>query len=161
MATIQPVQSVCGGLRVAAAAATQQSFYWKLNTAILSDPGFVPAFAMHWQPIAAQFEHFPGGAAAWWEQCAKPAAVAFCSAPSLLQFVLERPIHIDFLCVHWSWLWMLMIGLQRRAVAAAYVPLTALRQRASPFGWASRFLMVNCLEFSIMLLRAVMVALPG
>jgi exonuclease III len=66
------------GLRVAAAAATQQSFYWKLNTAILSDPGFVPSFAMHWQPIAAQLEHFPGGAAAWWEQCAKPAAVAFC-----------------------------------------------------------------------------------
>jgi hypothetical protein len=43
----------------------------------LTDPAFMPAFMAHLQQVSDRFPDFPGGAAAWWKQVAKPAIAAF------------------------------------------------------------------------------------
>jgi hypothetical protein len=54
------------------------NFYWKFNSSLLSEPAFMPAFTDFWRPIEAAKDNFQGGAAAWWDQAAKPAVQAFC-----------------------------------------------------------------------------------
>ncbi len=54
------------------------SFYWKLNSSILRDPAFSPAFKSYWLPVAASQPTTAALIPDWWEQIAKPAIVAFC-----------------------------------------------------------------------------------
>ena len=53
-------------------------FYWKLNSAILSDVAFLPAFEQFWRPLEAEVR--VGEEAAWWEERAKPEIQRFCMA---------------------------------------------------------------------------------
>jgi exonuclease III len=55
-------------------------FYWKFNSALLSEPTFTPLFADFWAALLPSRDNFHGGPAAWWEQAAKPAVRAFCQA---------------------------------------------------------------------------------
>jgi len=56
------------------------NFYWKLNSSLLADAAFLPAFTEFWRPLAAAAASHPGGEATWWELDAKPAVVNFCSS---------------------------------------------------------------------------------
>jgi exonuclease III len=56
----------------------QAPFYWKFNSALLSDPTFTPLFSDFWTALLPGRDTFAGGPAAWWEQAAKPAIRAFC-----------------------------------------------------------------------------------
>jgi hypothetical protein len=60
------------------------SLYWKLNTAVLADPSFLPAFSAAWGPVLAERPLGPGSSAAWWESTAKPFIIGFCQRFSRL-----------------------------------------------------------------------------
>jgi hypothetical protein len=54
------------------------SLYWKLNTSVLRDPAFLPAFREVWGGAVAEKPPDPAAAAGWWESTAKPIIVSFC-----------------------------------------------------------------------------------
>jgi hypothetical protein len=54
------------------------SFKWKLNSSLLSDAAYRPAFSDFWDYLVTGKKHFPGSVAAWWEEAAKPAIQDFC-----------------------------------------------------------------------------------
>jgi hypothetical protein len=61
-----------------AAAGRSRSLYWKLNTAVLDDPAFRPAFEAAWRPVLASKPTDPVAVVAWWDSTAKPFCVDFC-----------------------------------------------------------------------------------
>jgi hypothetical protein len=67
------------------------SFYWKLNSSMLSEPAFEQAFQTFWAGLLPSKDGFLGGPAAWWEQAAKPAVRAFCR--SFSKAVAARNLH--------------------------------------------------------------------
>jgi hypothetical protein len=53
------------------------NFYWKLNTSLLSDQAFQPAFSELWARLNALPD---AGTPTWWDKTAKPAVRDFCIA---------------------------------------------------------------------------------
>ena len=78
--------------------------YWKLNSALLHEPSFLPSFRTAWEPVLASKPQPGPESAGWWEETAKPAITAFCKAFSkqrakarfelrrFLTFSLERAL---------------------------------------------------------------------
>ncbi len=65
-------------------ATTSMSFYWKLNSTILNDTAFLPAFTSYWMPVVATQPAIAALVPDWWDNIAKPAVVAFCRSFSVL-----------------------------------------------------------------------------
>ena len=66
------------GLGLPVAGRPSASLYWKLNSSLLKEGDFLPAFEEMWRPVAAAANTFPTGPAEWWESLAKPAISDFC-----------------------------------------------------------------------------------
>ncbi len=67
-----------GGEAAVAAPRPPAHFYWKLNTSLLKERDFLPAFRDMWRPVVNLLNNNPGEAGAWWENQAKPTIVSFC-----------------------------------------------------------------------------------
>ncbi len=74
------------------------SFYWKLNSAILRDPGFRPAFAATWEPITTTRPPDDTLLPDWWELIAKPFLIAFCRSFSALLAAKRNQSRSFFTC---------------------------------------------------------------
>ncbi len=66
------------GLLQAAPNLRRPTSYWKLNSALLREPTFLPSFLATWDPVLASKPPPGPGVDGWWEVTAKPAIVAFC-----------------------------------------------------------------------------------
>ena len=91
--------------------------YWKLNTSLLKEEDFLPAFTAMWMALEAAR---PGGAcpATWWEETAKPACRAFCI--NFSRMVAHRRRELANL---------LLAGLQVALLANDWPAVTALKSR--------------------------------
>ena len=56
---------------------TKRQTYWKLNTAILEEEGFLPDFVSLWRRIS-NTRHEYEDLAEWWDKLAKPEMKDFC-----------------------------------------------------------------------------------